>query len=69
MHWTRILGIALLVGGVILFFIGLTATDTVGEQLHEAVTGRFTETTTWYLVGGAVAAVVGIFLTAFGARR
>lgn len=69
MHWTRILGIALLVGGIIVFVLGWTATESASEELHQTLTGRFTEATTWYLVGGAVAAIAGLFLAAFGARR
>ncbi|OOG23147.1 hypothetical protein B1C78_12190 [Thioalkalivibrio denitrificans] len=69
MHWTRILGIALLVGGGILLWMGFSATETVGEELRQTVTGQYSDTTTAYLVGGGVAAAVGIVLLLFGARR
>jgi hypothetical protein len=69
MHWTRILGIALLAGGVILLWMGFTATETVAEDLRQTITGRYSDTTTAYLVGGGVAAAVGLALILFGARR
>ena len=69
MHWTRVLGIALLVGGVLLLWMGIAATDSVGEDLRHTVTGSYSDSTTAYLVGGGVAAAVGLVLVLFGARR
>lgn len=69
MHWTRVLGIALLVLGALLLFMGYNATESVTEELHETLTGRFTDETRNYLLGGAVAAVVGLVLLLFGGRR
>lgn len=58
----KLVGLALLVGGAILFYFGWQASQSVGEQLAETLTGRFTDETTWYLIGGAVAIVVGGYL-------
>lgn len=69
MHWTRILGIALLVGGLVLLFMGWNASQGMMEGAHEAMTGRYTDNTTMYLVGGGIAAVVGVVLMVFGAKR
>jgi hypothetical protein len=69
MHWSRILGIALLVLGVILLIMGWTATDSITEDISQTFTGSFTEGTRQYLIGGAVAAVVGLALLFFGVRR
>ncbi|WP_018865163.1 MULTISPECIES: DUF3185 family protein [Thioalkalivibrio] len=69
MHWSRILGIALLVGGVILLVMGYNATEGLGEELHETLTGRYTDETRMYFIGGGIMAVVGLVLTVFGARR
>ena len=69
MHWSRIAGIALIVVGVILLYMGWSASDSVVEELHEAVTGRFTDETRNYLIGGAAATVVGVLLLVFGVRR
>ncbi len=65
----RIVGIALLVIGLGLLFFGLQATDTLTEGVHETLTGRYTDETTWYLIGGAAAAIVGLVLLLFGGRR
>jgi drug/metabolite transporter (DMT)-like permease len=69
MHWTRIVGIALLVGGLVLLFMGWQATDSFTEDVAETLTGQYTESTRQYLIGGAVAAVVGLVMLVFGAKR
>ena len=58
MSINRIVGIVLVVAGVVLLVMGLQATDSIGEKVHEGVTGRYTDSTTWYIVGG-IAAIVG----------
>jgi hypothetical protein len=63
MNSSKVLGIILLVGGALLLFFGLSATDSVGETVKEGITGKFTERTTWYIVGGAAAAIAGAWLT------
>lgn len=65
MSFNRILGIVLLGAGALLLYFGYTATQGVGEQIHETFSGRFTDSTTWYLVAGFVAAVAGVGLLAF----
>lgn len=64
MKTQQIAGIALLVAGVFLLFFGWQSSQSMGEQLVETVTGRFTDATMWYFIGGAVTAVVGISLMA-----
>lgn len=59
MESSRMIGIVLVVVGVMLLFFGYQATGTVTEQVYESFTGRFTETTTLYLIGGAVSLIVG----------
>lgn len=62
MKSSQILGIALLAAGVILLYFGYQASQSVGEQVLESFTGRFTDSTTWYLVLGAAASLGGIGL-------
>jgi uncharacterized membrane protein len=69
MNPLRIVGIVLLVLGIILFIFGLNASDSVADQMSEFFTGRFTETTMWYLIGGVVLMVGGGLLAATGGRR
>ncbi|SEO48318.1 DUF3185 family protein [Aquisalimonas asiatica] len=62
MKTNQILGVILLVVGVILLFTGWQASESLGEQVHETLTGRFTDTTMWYLIGGAAASLGGVLL-------
>lgn len=59
----KLLGIILLVIGVILLIFGFNASQSLGDQVTETVTGRFTDETMWFIIGGAVAVVVGGFMT------
>lgn len=61
---TRILGIVLLVVGAILLYFGYQASQSASEQIVETFTGRFTDSTTWYFILGAAAAVSGFILAA-----
>jgi drug/metabolite transporter (DMT)-like permease len=69
MHWSRILGIALLVGGAILLYMGWNASESLAEELHQSLTGQYTEDTRWHFIAGGVAAAVGAVLLVFGAKR
>jgi uncharacterized membrane protein len=60
----RIAGIVLLVLGVVLLVIGLNASDSVADQVSETVTGKFTEGTMWYIIGGIALALLGLLLVA-----
>lgn len=66
---TRIVGLALLVLGVILFIIGMNASDSAADQLSRTFTGHFTDRTAYYIIGGAVAAIVGLVLSLNGGHR
>lgn len=68
MNSQRLLGIALLAVGVILLVFGLNATESVGESVKEGLTGRYTDKTTWFIVGGAAAAIIGGLMTLFGGK-
>ncbi|ODN68113.1 MULTISPECIES: DUF3185 family protein [Methylophaga] len=59
---TKLLGIILLVVGVILLVFGWNSSQSLGDQVTETITGRFTDETMWFIIGGAVAVVVGAFL-------
>ena len=63
MSITRIIGVLLLIGGVVLIIIGVTASHSLADNLSTLFRGRLTQNTLWYIIGGAVAAVVGLLLT------
>lgn len=63
---SKILAFVLLVVGLILLFFAYQSSQSLGDQLTEAVTGRFTDSTTWFLILGAASTVAGIGLLLFG---
>ena len=64
----RILGFVLLAIGIFAFGIGISSSRSVADQVSNTFIGRFTDTTTWYLLGGIAAAVFGLMLVSFGYR-
>lgn len=58
----RVMGIVLLVIGLVLLYFGWQASQSVGDQISETFTGRFTDSTMWFLILGAAAAVGGLLL-------
>ena len=68
MSLQRIAGIVLLVVGVVLLIIGMNASDSLADQVSETFTGRFTDKTTWYIVGGLGIGLLGLILALIGGR-
>jgi Protein of unknown function (DUF3185) len=52
--------LALLVGGIILIIYGVSASDSIGSGFSRMFTGAPTDKAVWLLVGGVVAAVLGL---------
>jgi drug/metabolite transporter (DMT)-like permease len=65
----RLFGIILVVVGAILLVIGLNASDSIADRMSNFFTGHFTDATTWYLVIGVTALIVGVVLLACRGRR
>ena len=65
----RILGIVLLVVGLVILGFGINASQAVGEKVIENLTGRFTSSTMWYIIGGVALVVGGGALAYFGNKR
>lgn len=59
MNSRRAIGIALLVGGVLLLFFGMNASDSFASDVSEVVSGSPTDRSIWMLVLGAIATVAG----------
>ncbi|MGJ7456530.1 DUF3185 family protein [Halomonas sp. RA08-2] len=66
MATNRILAFVLIVVGAILLFFAYQSSQSLGDQVTEAVTGRFTDATIWYIILGAASAVAGIGFLLFG---
>jgi hypothetical protein len=58
----RALGLALLVGGIILIISGVNASQSFSSDVSRFFTGAATNKAMWFLVGGAAAAVAGLVL-------
>ncbi|ROQ21726.1 DUF3185 family protein [Marinimicrobium koreense] len=65
MTTNKLIGLILLVVGLILLYFGWQSSQSVGDQVAEAFTGRFTDETLWFLIGGAAAAVAGAYMAFF----
>ncbi|MDX1481978.1 MAG: DUF3185 family protein [Woeseiaceae bacterium] len=59
MNQKSMAGIALLIVGLVLLYFGYNASQSPAEELSEALTGRFSDDTMFYLIGGAIAGVLG----------
>jgi LPXTG-motif cell wall-anchored protein len=55
--------------GLVLLGFAYHASNAPMEQVSEAITGRYTNQTMWYLILGIAAAVGGVLLVAFGRRK
>lgn len=69
MSTQRIAGIVLLVVGVGVLIFGMDASHSVADRVSDTFTGRFTEATTWYIIGGVASGLLGLLLVAFGGGR
>lgn len=61
----KMLGLVLLVVGLILLYFGWQSSQSLGDQVTETLTGRFTDQTMWFIIGGAATAAAGAFLVLF----
>lgn len=62
------ISIALLVGGIVLIVFGINASNSFSSSMSRAFTGAPTDKAVWMLVGGAVAAIAGMFGLARGGK-
>jgi uncharacterized membrane protein YqhA len=66
MKKSKVLGFIVLALGIVLLIFALQATNAPADQITEALTGRYTDRTMWYLMGGIAASLGGLFLLIFG---
>jgi hypothetical protein len=55
------LSVALLIVGIVLLVLGMNASHSVSSDVSRAFTGNPTDKSIWFLVGGGVAAILGLF--------
>ncbi len=68
MSTTKLAALVLIVVGGILLYFGYNASLSALESFTETVTGRYSDQTTLYLIGGAACAVLGVGLLLFGKK-
>lgn len=56
----KILSIALLAGGIALIIYGINASNSLGSDFSRFFTGSPTDKSIWLLIGGIVAAAIGV---------
>jgi Protein of unknown function (DUF3185) len=56
----KLISLALLVAGIILIGYGITASNSVSSSISRTFNGSPTDKTIWFLLGGGVAAMVGL---------
>lgn len=56
----KTVSVALLVGGVILIVMGFNASNSLSSDFSRFFTGSPTDKAIWMLIGGSVAAVIGL---------
>lgn len=54
------LSLVLLVVGVVLLVLGVIASDSISSDFSRLFTGEPTDKTLWLLIGGGVAAIIGL---------
>jgi uncharacterized membrane protein YqhA len=68
MNSRSIAGIVVLVLGVILLVVGLNASHSVADQVSDTFSGKYTQNTMWYILGGVGLGLLGLLMTVFGIR-
>lgn len=65
----KVISIAILVVGVILLYFGYQESQSVASEVSEAFTGQPTDNSIWFIVSGAVLAIIGLGGLIRGATR
>jgi hypothetical protein len=65
----KAISLALLIGGIVLIVFGVNESNSFGSDVNRFFNGNPTDKAMWMLVGGAVAAVIGLVTTLRGSKR
>lgn len=62
------LALAILVVGIILLLFGLNSSESIQDSFSRFFSGQFSDRTMWFIVGGSVCVVVGLYGSYFNRR-
>ncbi|MDP5029995.1 MAG: DUF3185 family protein [Paraglaciecola sp.] len=62
MPHVKITGLLLLIVAAFLLYFGFNQADSAVEKISETLTGKYSDETMSYLIGGVVAACIGLYL-------
>jgi Protein of unknown function (DUF3185) len=65
----KIVSLALLAGGIVLIVVGINATNSFGSDVSRFFTGSPTNKAMWMLVGGIIAAIIGLTGTLYSSKK
>ena len=65
----KIVSLALLAGGIILIVLGVNATNSFSSDISRLFTGSPTDKAMWMLIGGIIAAIIGLVGTLNGSKQ
>ena len=65
----KAVSLALLAGGIVLIGIGVNATNSFSSDVSRFFTGSPTDKAVWMLIGGIVAATIGLFGAVRGGKQ
>ena len=65
----KIVSLALLAGGIILIVIGINATNSFSSDISRLFTGSPTDKAMWMLMGGIIAAIIGLMGTLHSSKQ
>lgn len=60
--------LAILVVGIILLLFGLNSSGSIQDSFSRFFSGQFSDRTMWFIVGGSVCVVVGLYGTYYNRR-
>ncbi|MBA3698872.1 MAG: DUF3185 family protein [Planctomycetes bacterium] len=62
------IALAILVVGIILLLFGLNSSQSILDSFSRIFSGQFSDRTMWFIVGGSVCVVVGLYGTYYNRR-
>ncbi len=69
MSTSRLVGIGIAIFGIVLLIVGIIATDSIADRFSSFFTGKFTESTVWFILGGTALVIAGSALAITSADR